>query len=112
MLNIKKLLTKILQAPQTYHSATLASGVTGWCVYVKCGRLVTVQGVLTITSAKAAGDQLVTGLPRPYGNYTIGSFSAFAVSATFRITDSGGIALNTALAVNSNPRFAFSYLSA
>lgn len=93
------------------HSATLASGVTGFVEYVKCGRMVTVHGVISTTSAKTAGAVVASGVPRPLKNWTVGNCISFVGDAIFRIADSGTV--NTANAIASetqNIRFAYSYI--
>lgn len=92
-------------------SATLASGVTGFVSYVKNGRMVTITGVISITSAKTAGATLATGLPKPYNSWTIGNITAFN-GASFRVSDTGALTTENAISSGtSNIRFAYSYIS-
>lgn len=102
---------KVNEANQV-HNATLSSGVTGFCSYVQNGRMVTITGVLSTTSAKAAGATLATGLPRPVGGYTIGNFQTFGADIILRVGDGGQLISGSAIASGtSNFRFAYSYVS-
>lgn len=113
MLNTKKLLTKILTAPTELHPATLASGVTGWVNYVQVGRMVTIQGVISVTTAKEASAVLATGLPVPLSGWTLGTILPFSRSAGYlRISSSGQLAADSTIAAGTNDiRFSYSYLS-
>lgn len=94
------------------HGATLASGVTGFVAYAKCGRMVTLTGVISITSAKAAGATLATGLPNPYNGWTIGNIDPFTSDVKLRIGDNGALITSGALSSGTNNiRFAYSYVS-
>lgn len=93
------------------HSATLASGVTGFVSYVQDGCTVTVTGVVSCSSAKAAGATLATGLPKPIGSWTIGNIDTFYSGTVLRIADVGAlVTVNSISAGTSNIRFAYSYI--
>ena len=117
MLSTKKIMYKMLEilnvvrGANELKSATLASGVTGFVVYAQCGRMVTLTGVISITSAKSAGAALATGLPRPHNSWTIGNIIA-STDAKFVVQDTGTLATGGALSAGTNNiRFAYSYLS-
>ena len=94
------------------HDATLVSGVTGFLKYVKYGRMVTLTGVISITSAKATGAVLATGLPKPYSGWSIGNIDPFTVDIPLRISDTGTLTAGGALSAGTNNiRFAYSYVS-
>lgn len=112
MLDLKKLLTKILTAPTELHQATLASDVTGWVYYVQVGRMVTVQGVISVNTAKETSAVLATGLPAPLKAWTVGTILPFSRSAGYlRISGAGQLVADSTIAATKNIRFAYSYLT-
>lgn len=110
MLNLKKLLTKILTAPTELHQATLASDVTGWVYYVQVGCMVTIHGVNT---AKESSAVLATGLPAPLKAWTVGTILPFARTAGYmRISSGGQLAADSAIAAGTKDiRFTYTYLT-
>ena len=115
MLSTKKVLYKIIsviRGANVLSNATLESGVTGFVKYAKCGRMVTLTGVLSFSSAKAAGVPLATGFPIPYDSWTIGNIVPFTSDVKLRIGDNGALIAGDAItAGTSNIRFAYSYVS-
>lgn len=115
MLSTKKVLYKIIsviRGANVLSNATLASGVTGFVTYAKCGRMVTLTGVLSFSSAKTSGATLATGLPIPYNSWSIGNIDPFTSDVKLRIGDNGALIANGAIASGtSNIRFAYSYVS-
>lgn len=72
MLNLKKLLTKVLTstlASQTLKTATVASGFSGEVKYVHFGNICVFSGYITTSGALTAGQALASGLPTYYSGY-------------------------------------------
>lgn len=113
MLNLKKLLTKILTAPTELHQATLASDVTGWVYYVQVGCMVTIHGVISVNTAKESSAVLATGLPAPLKAWTVGTILPFARTAGYmRISSGGQLAADSAIAAGTKDiRFTYTYLT-
>lgn len=120
MLNLKKLLTKILTnalASQTLKAATVASGFSGEVKYVHFGRICVFSGYVGTSGALTVGQQLVSGLPayhNAYANSTI--YATNNNSATENIplmlTGAGNITSRLAQAsANRQLRFTGAYLT-
>lgn len=93
--------------------ATIASGLSGWCEYVQTGKVVTVQFVLTASSAIAVNSAIVSGLPKPSHSYTIGSFPTLTTpsgGAYTRVTDTGTLVVTAPLAADDNIRGVATYI--
>ena len=93
-------------------SASLSSGFTGNVWYVQSGKMVIVNLVVTNSTGWSANSEFATGLPRPYGSYTLGVFTPFGADTTICLTDAGGLRLMTALSASQRTfRCAFAYIA-
>lgn len=93
-------------------SATLSSGFSGNVHYVRDGRVVTVNLVVSSTSALTAGQTFATGMPQPYEAYTLGLYMPFGMTSGIRLTDSGTLTIDSAQSAGSRTfRTSFSYIS-
>lgn len=117
MLNLKKLLTKVLNLAVNPRSATIASGASGEVYYLHFGRLCVVSGAVTINGAMTASQNIASGLPRGLTgsvNYNLRATNANAVNENVDlfITYDGYIRNREALAsANRSLRFCGAYLT-
>lgn len=104
--------TSTIKADSALYQATLNTGYSGNVWYVKFGRIVIVTLVVSSTKAITAGETIASGMPRPYGGYTIGNYPAFGADLSLRITDTGLLASDSALSAGSRTfRTSFAYIS-
>ena len=120
MLNLKKLLTKMLNsilALQNIKTATVASGLSGEVKYVHFGRVCVFSGYVNTAGALTVGQQLVSGLPAYYTVYANAAIYATNNNSTtenipLMLTGAGNITSRLAQAsANRQLRFTGAYLT-
>lgn len=114
--NMGKALNEAIQqstaSAETKLSGQLSADVTGWADYIKFGKIVLVQFVLSNTAELSSGTRFITGIPKPDRIYTVGDYKFFNMNAYFRVGDDGSIITGNVIATNTNIRGSACYISA
>lgn len=113
--DISQLNSSFTNIATTIQNATIPSGYTGTCQYIKLGRIVILAGTVNSTNAIPANSAFVTGLPSPLvSNPTIRVLNNNAVNNIYDciIQGAGTIAPAVQTGSNVSMRITGAYISA